>query len=282
MSKSWFQRRRRWRLVESSLRSRSLTATVGIPLLVLLIGWGPPWVFAGVFLALIVQALREYFSMAFPGSIKEQLWGIFFGLSVSLMLLFPAVPEGDSGLSVLFVVFFSIYLFLPGRLEQRLNRLAWTLLGGLYLGYLLPHWVLLFRMPHGRVWVLFVLLVIMMGDGAAYFIGRRFGMRKLAPDISPGKTIEGAFGYLAGSLVGGCFGAAFLVTELGTIEVVVLSGMLSVAGQMGDLFESLIKRVFAVKDSGTLLPGHGGLLDRLDSLIFPAVFATTYLRVFHP
>jgi phosphatidate cytidylyltransferase len=130
--------------------------------------------------------------------------------------------------------------------------------------------------------VLFVLLVIMMGDGAAYFIGRRFGMRKLAPEISPGKTIEGAFGYLAGSLVGGCFGAAFLVTELGTIEVVVLSGMLSVAGQMGDLFESLIKRVFAVKDSGTLLPGHGGLLDRLDSLIFPAVFATTYLRVFHP
>jgi phosphatidate cytidylyltransferase len=282
MSNSWFQRGHRWRLVESSLRSRLLTATVGIPLLVFLVGWGPPWVFVGVFLALIVQALREYFAMAFPGSVKEQLWGILFGLSVSLMLLFPALPEGDSGVSVLFVLFFSIYLFLPGRLEQRLNRLAWTLLGGLYLGYLLPHWVLLFRMPDGRVWVLFVLSVIMMGDGAAYFIGWRFGMRKLAPEISPGKTIEGAVGYLAGSLVGGCLGAVFLVTELATIEVVLLAGMLSVAGQVGDLFESLIKRVFAVKDSGTLLPGHGGLLDRLDSLIFPAVFATTYLRVFHP
>jgi phosphatidate cytidylyltransferase len=125
-------------------------------------------------------------------------------------------------------------------------------------------------------------LVILMGDAAAYFIGQRFGMRKLAPEISPGKTIEGAFGYLAGSLVGGWLGAMFLVTELTTVEVVMLSAMLSVAGQMGDLFESLIKRVFAVKDSGTLLPGHGGLLDRLDSLIFPAVFATTYLRVFHP
>jgi phosphatidate cytidylyltransferase len=121
-----------------------------------------------------------------------------------------------------------------------------------------------------------------MGDAAAYFIGRRFGRRKLAPEISPGKTFEGVFGYLAGSLAGGCLGALFLVTELGTIEVLMLSGMLSAAGQIGDLFESLIKRVFAVKDSGTLLPGHGGLLDRLDSLIFPAVFATTYLRVFHP
>jgi phosphatidate cytidylyltransferase len=268
--------------VESNLRSRLLTGSVGIPLLVLLVGWGPPWVFAGLFVVIIAQALREYFSMAFPGRMNDQLWGVLFGLSVSLMLLFPAVPEKESGLSLLFVFFFSIYLFLPGRLEQRLNRLAWTLLGGVYLGYLLPHWVLLFRMPHGRVWVLFVLLVIMMGDAAAYFIGQRFGMRKLAPEISPAKTIEGAFGYLAGSLAGGCLGAVFLVTELGTIEVVLLAGMLSVAGQMGDLFESLIKRVFAVKDSGTLLPGHGGLLDRLDSLIFPAVFATTYLKVFHP
>jgi phosphatidate cytidylyltransferase len=268
--------------VESNLRSRLLTGTFAVPLLVLLVGWGPPWAFAGLFVVLIAQALREYFSMAFPGKMKDQFWGILFGLSLSLMLLFPLAPEGNSGLSLLFVFFFSIYLFLPGRLEERLNRLAWTLLGGVYLGYLLPHWVLLFRMPHGRAWVMLVLLVIMMGDAAAYFIGRRFGRRKLAPEISPGKTFEGVFGYLAGSLAGGCLGALFLVTELGTIEVLMLSGMLSAAGQIGDLFESLIKRVFAVKDSGTLLPGHGGLLDRLDSLIFPAVFATTYLRVFHP
>jgi phosphatidate cytidylyltransferase len=281
MSKSRFQHGHRWRLVESSLKARLLTGTIGIALLVLLVGWAPPWVFSGVFVVLIVQALREYFSMAFPGEVKDQLWGILFGISVSLMLLFPLVPEGDPGLSLLFVLFFSIYLFLPGRLEQRLNRLAWTLLGAVYLGYLLPHWVLLFRMPHGRAWVALVLLVIMMGDAAAYFVGRRFGMRKLAPEISPGKTIEGAFGYLAGSLAGGCLGAMFLVTELATVEVVILSGMLSVAGQIGDLFESLIKRVFGVKDSGTLLPGHGGLLDRLDSLIFPAVFATNYIRVFH-
>ena len=170
---------------------------------------------------------------------------------------------------------------MSGRLGE-LKRLAWTLVGAVYLGYLLPHWVLLFRMPHGRAWVFFVLLVIMAGDTAAYFIGTHFGTKKLAPEISPGKTVQGAFGYVAGSVIVGCLGAKFLITELGATEVIALATMLSILGQIGDLFESLIKRVFAVKDSGILLPGHGGLLDRLDSLIFPAVFATTYLKVFHP
>ncbi len=268
--------------MESNLRSRALTAIVGIPLLILLVGWGPVWAFAGVFVALVIEALREYFVMAFPGRVKEQLWGILFGLSLSLVLLLSGVSKGELGLSLLFVLFFSIYLFMSGKLEERLKRLAWTLVGAVYLGYLLPHWVLLFRMPHGRAWVFFVLLVIMVGDTAAYFIGTCFGTRKLAPEISPGKTVEGALGYVAGSVIVGCLGAKFLITELGATEVIALSAMLSILGQIGDLFESLIKRVFAVKDSGILLPGHGGLLDRLDSLIFPAVFATTYLKVFHP
>jgi phosphatidate cytidylyltransferase len=268
--------------VELNLRSRALTAIVSIPLLILLVGWGPAWVFAGVFIVLIVGALREYFVMVFPGRVREQIWGILFGLSLSLVLLLSEMPKAEMGLGLLFVFFFSIYLFMAGKLEERLKRLAWTLLGGIYIGYLLPHWILLFRMPHGRAWVFFVLLVIMMGDTVAYFVGTRFGTRKVAPEISPGKTIEGSLGYIAGSVLMGCLGAKFLVPELGATEVVALSGMLSILGQIGDLFESLIKRVFAVKDSGHLFPGHGGLLDRLDSLIFPAVFAATYLRVFHP
>src|SRR4029077_17436001 len=213
--------------VESNLRSRALTAIVGIPLLILLVGWGPVWAFAGVFVVLVIEALREYFVMAFPGRVKEQLWGTLFGLSLSLVLLLSGVSKGDLGLSLLFVLFFSIYLFMAGKLEERLKRLAWTLLGAVYLGYLLPHWVLLFRMPHGRAWVFFVLLVIMMGDTAAYVTGTYFGQRKLAPEISPGKTIEGTLGYVAGSMLGGCLGASFFVMELGAIEVVALSGMLS-------------------------------------------------------
>ena len=115
----------------------------------------------------------------------------------------------------------------------------------------------------------------------AYFVGSRFGKRKLAPAISPGKTVEGAWGYIAGSVIAGFLGALFIVQELHWLEAVGLAAWLSILGQAGDLFESWLKRTFAVKDSGHLLPGHGGLLDRLDSLIFPAVFSTAYIRVFH-
>jgi phosphatidate cytidylyltransferase len=162
---------------------------------------------------LVTGALREYFAMAFPGHSKDQLWGVLFGLSLSLPLLLSAMPDGKLSMGLLIVLFFSLYLFMAGKLEERLSRLAWTLLGGVYLGYLLPHWVLLFRMPHGRAWVFFVLLVIMMGDTIAYFVGSRLGTRKLVPDISPGKTVEGALGYVAGSLIGGYLGARFLINS---------------------------------------------------------------------
>lgn len=114
-----------------------------------------------------------------------------------------------------------------------------------------------------------------------YFIGRRFGARKLAPEISPGKTVAGMWGYVVGAVIAGLLAAFALFESVHWIEISVLSVALSILGQVGDLFESWIKRVCGVKDSGNLLPGHGGLLDRLDSLIFPAVFTTAYLQAFH-
>jgi len=281
MNKSSMLHRPRWRPVDANLKSRLGTALLGIPLLILLIGWGSSRLFAAVLFILTIAALREYFLMVFPGRRQEQSIGMVFGCAVSLALLVPGWIEAGTGLSLALLVCFSIYLFIAGRLEEKLIRLSWTLLGGFYLGFLFPHWVLLFRLPQGRGWVFFVLLVVMSGDSVAYFIGKRYGVRKLLPDISPGKTVEGAWGYIIGSLVGGFLGAWFLLPELAWPETLALSFCLSVLGQVGDLFESWIKRVFAVKDSGSFLPGHGGLLDRLDSLIFPAVFTSLYLRVFH-
>ena len=266
--------------MEVNLRSRLVTALVGIPLLILLIGWGQAWLFATVFFLISFVALREYFEMVFPGRVIEQLLGIVFGSALSLLLILPDVSTSEPGLGIIVVSCLSIYLFMTGKLQDKLLGLAWTLLGGLYLGYLLPYWVLLFRWPQGRAWVFFVLTVIMAGDTTAYFVGKRFGKKKLAPEISPGKTVEGALGYVAGSVLAGCIAAGF-VEQFSWLEAIVLSGLLSIVGQIGDLFESWIKRVFAVKDSSRLLPGHGGLLDRLDSLIFPAVFTTAYLKVFH-
>jgi phosphatidate cytidylyltransferase len=268
--------------VEANLKARLITALIGIPLLVGLIGWGDPWLFHGLLLLITLGALREYFAMRLPGRIRDQWIGIAFGLAVSSVVFLPQVTPGELVLPLLIVVMLSIYVFMNGRLDERLARLAWTLLGSLYLGYLLPQWSSLFRLPQGRAWVFFVLVVILVGDTCAYFVGHCFGTKKLAPEISPGKTVEGAIGYVLGSVSAGCLTGIALAVGLSWIELAILSGLLSVLGQLGDLFESCIKRVSEVKDSGTLLPGHGGLLDRLDSLIFPAVFTTTYLKVFHP
>jgi len=267
--------------VDADLRPRLATAVVGIPLLVLLVGWSPPWLFAGVFFLLTIVALREYFVMVFPRRPQDQLMGVAFGVALSCTVFLNEVLDPSVWLGAILLAGFAAYLLTAGKLVERLNRLLLTLLGGFYIGYLFPQWVLLFRLPHGRAWVFWVLLVVMVGDTVAYFVGRRYGNKKLAPEISPAKNVEGAWGYVVGAVVAGLVGATFLFEQILWPEVLAMSLATSVFGQIGDLFESWIKRVFAVKDSGNLLPGHGGLLDRLDSLIFPAVFTTTYLRVFH-
>jgi phosphatidate cytidylyltransferase len=268
--------------VDATLSRRIVTAAVVLPLLIWLIGWSPPWLFAITLFSLTAAALREYFALAFPERRKDQLIGAGFGLLLSAGVFLSDRLDPAMWTATLFVVVFSAFMLAPGALEERLSRLLFTLLGGTYAGFLLPHLIVVFQHPDGRAWVFWLLGVVMVGDTAAYFFGRWLGARKLAPEISPGKTVEGAWAYLAGALVAGLAGAQFLFHRVNWAEIFILALVVGVLGQLGDLFESWLKRVFAVKDSGRLLPGHGGLLDRLDSLIFPAVFTSAYLKVFHP
>jgi phosphatidate cytidylyltransferase len=267
--------------MDANLNARIGTAVVALPILVWLVGWGPPWSFSVTIFIVTVAALREFFAMVFPRAWKDQCLGILFGVAFSVLVFFEQQLYVTHWLGMLFLIGFSVSLWTPGELAERLNRLLFSLLGGIYAGFLLPHLILLFRQPHGRAWTLWVLAVVMIGDTVAYFVGRRFGVRKLAPEISPGKTVEGAWGYIVGAVAAGGVTASFLFVRFNWVEILMLSLIIGILGQLGDLFESWIKRVFAVKDSAQLLPGHGGLLDRLDSLIFPAVFTSTYLRVFH-
>ena len=267
--------------MDGNLKARVGTAAVGLPLLACLIGWGEPWLFSVVFLLLTVVALREYFVMVCPDDSWQQVRGIIFGSALSLTVLLAPVSSIVLWLSALLLVLFAFTLWSAESLADRVNRLGWTLLGGLYIGLLVPQIAVLFVLDEGRAWVTFVFLVVMAGDSSAYFIGRRFGARKLAPELSPGKTVEGAVAYVIGSLVIGVITAVILALPVTTFVAAMLALIMSLLGQLGDLFESLIKRAFAVKDSGELLPGHGGVLDRLDSLIFPVVFATFYLKVIH-
>ena len=266
--------------VDANLRARLTTAAIGIPLLVWLVGWGPAWLFAALFLLLTAGALYEYFAMSFPDARGKQAAGVAFGIALALIVVFYGAAIVLAALGMFWVLLFSLSLFFHFHPAERLGPLASILLGGFYVGYLVPFIILLFGRADGRAWVCWLLFVIMAGDSSGYFIGRRFGKNKLAPVISPGKTVQGAWGYLVGTLVMGLGGAALLLSPMAWLEILLLSLSVGVLGQLGDLFESSVKRAFAVKDSGSLLPGHGGLLDRLDSLIFPAVFTTTYLRIF--
>jgi len=236
--------------------------------------------FSGVFLLLTAGALHEFFAIVVPHSAAKQ----FIGTGIGFVLALIIVAFGESTPLQLLATVFVILCIAGLWFRQRLVRWAPSLLlfiGTFYVGYLVPFMVLLFYRPDGRRWVGWLLIVIMAGDSAGYFTGRRFGKKKLAPGLSPGKTVEGAWGYFAGAGVVGLLGGVMLLGAVSLFEIFLLSVMVGIMGQISDLFESWVKRVFAVKDSGNLLPGHGGLLDRLDSLIFPAVFTTTYLRIFH-
>lgn len=226
-------------------------------------------------------ALWEYFAMVFAGRPWAKISGVGAGVLVFLGTLCSEGSLYGSLVAIFFLGALWIFLSQGDRPSPGFRRLAWSFLGLLYLGYLLPHWVFLYETPAGKEWVFFVLLVIMAGDTAGYFVGTRFGRRKIYPRVSPNKSLEGTLALLVAGVLAGLLGNRLLIPDLAIREAGWLSLLLSILGQGGDLFESWIKRSFAVKDSGSLLPGHGGMLDRIDSLIFPTVVTAHYVRIFH-
>jgi phosphatidate cytidylyltransferase len=131
----------------------------------------------------------------------------------------------------------------------------------------------------GRSWVLFLLAVIMLGDTGAYYVGKSLGRKRLAPSLSPNKTVEGLVGGVAAAVVGALVAARLFLPDLNLLEAALLGLVLSLLGVGGDLFESALKRSVGVKNSSSLMPGHGGILDRLDSLLFSAPALLAYVRL---
>ena len=272
------------------LSQRLATAAVAVPFLIWVILWGPGWTFRSVVLGFTFLALGEYFTMVFPERRLLQAAGIVSGTLLALGMAF-ATSFGGGGVAsasgfgaVLFaVVTFGLIgsLLNPSDPAPAIGQLAHTVLGVLYAGAFLPHfiWLQLGVGPEGPGWVIFVLAVAMGGDTAAYFAGRSFGRHKLMPSVSPKKTVEGAIGAVGGNLVAAAGTKLLLLPGAGWTEVLLLALVAGVLAQLGDLCESLLKRAFGAKDSGWLLPGHGGVLDRADSLVFPVVFVYYYLAV---
>lgn len=232
----------------------------------------------------VLLALVEFFGMSLAAEpTSERLLAVAGGTLLTPFLV-QGGQTGQTASLTGFFLFLAVFFLLRYRdLQTVVQRLSIIVLGVFYLPLLLAHLAFLRELPAGREWIFTVLLLVMAGDSAAYFIGIRFGRRKLYPAISPNKSIEGAVGGLLGSLAGVLVAKFTFFPALRLLDCLLLGLLAGVLAQLGDLFESMLKRSFGVKDSGRLIPGHGGILDRLDSLLFAFPVAYYYaLWFFRP
>jgi phosphatidate cytidylyltransferase len=263
------------------LRARLATAAVAIPLLLALILAAPAWAFTTFVTVLAALGVAEYAMLAFPGNTAQRAATIAIGATVILGVVSGDARLLGAGLCAAIILGLVWTLLARDDFEDGLRDLGIGLVGVLYVGLLLPHFVLVHQMsPDGPYLVIYLVAIGMAGDTSGYFVGRAVGRHKLIPRVSPGKTVEGAAGIIAGSLLAGVGAKLLLLPQWSWGKVFWMSAFLGAIGQLGDLSESIMKRTFGAKESGNLFPGHGGILDRIDSLLFPTVFVY-YHTVLH-
>jgi len=228
---------------------------------------------------------------------KRQLWE-FLGLSEGMgsrapaWLLFPlgtffafsgtVLKQVDVALvlSLALVGGLAAFLVVPGR-RQGLGRWAMGLAGALYIGMPFNYYLLLYTSkPSGLVWTLFTILAVIANDAAALLVGSRVGRHPFFASISPRKTVEGAIAGVATSVIVMLIGVSGIL-GLSPLHAILIGVLIGVSALVGDLVESQMKRIAEVKDSSHLIPGHGGVLDRIDSILFPPILVYFYVTMFH-
>jgi phosphatidate cytidylyltransferase len=277
------------RLRASNLFQRIRSALVLLPCVAFIVWWGEPFVSITV-MVVACLALFELYNVFQAGSFDPRKRTGYF--SVVLFVLAAVVGTrtglelGGSALAISIMASLAYEVVYQDRENQLLNW-SLTLTGAAYVGWTLAHFVLLRHLDHplyglgawlqlraGAAWIFTVFTITVASDTAAYFVGKQFGRTRMAPYVSPNKSWEGATGGAVAGMIAGAFAVALLGLPIGWSAGMLLGLLGSAAGQIGDLAESLIKRQIGVKDSGNLIPGHGGLLDRIDSLLFtvPVVY----------
>lgn len=266
--------------IESSLIKRWLTGLVIVPILLLVIVFGSEYLFSAVVIAFILAGVWEYNAMVFgKGFMIEKAESLAFAFIFPLLFLFGSPQHLVALLASAVMLVFIIFIASVKKSSFDVLSVMKVVFGILYIPFLMSHFIAVRMLDRGIIWIIFVLVLAFAGDIIALYVGRYFGKHKLVPFISPGKTVEGLIGLVAGSMIACLIFGYYLLPEvpLGHIAIIAFAG--SIIGQLGDICESAIKRHFGLKDASSLLPGHGGILDRLDCLIFIAPFVY-YYRLF--
>jgi len=260
------------------LRQRIITAVIALPVLIAAIWFGKSWFTLFIAIAAILSSLEFYRLASHSKTQPMTYFGVVWTL---LFVLSPHCPSNVTTplLITSAIVIPLIWLLFRSSKDQAFNNWAWTIAGILYIGMLFSYWIAIRGLESGREWVLCGILIVCVNDISAFFTGRAWGKHSLAPSISPAKTWEGAIGGLLGSIIGSFIVIIAFSLPLNYWQIALLGFTISVLAQLGDLVESLLKRNTGTKDSGKLMPGHGGILDRADSILFSgfAIYYTALL-----
>ena len=250
-------------------RARVYSALVFLPCFYILVRFLPPSAFFIFVGAGILVAEYEYYRLHFP-----RPWSPSIGVGLALGILVTAafaVPGRISGQALVTLIVVPILLnqLVTGRdMKSGFQDTAVLAFGVFYIAWLLGHLISIRQFDEGIFLIFFLFLVTWANDTAAYYCGTVWGRHQMAPVISPQKTWEGAVGGVLGSLAVAFACRAWFLPSLSAADVFWAGLLLGVAAPLGDLCESILKRSAGVKNSGSLIPGHGGVLDRVDSLIF--------------
>jgi phosphatidate cytidylyltransferase len=249
---------------------RWLTGIIAVPILIYIIGPGPTWLFHGLLFLVSVVGLFEFFRITtpnLPAFIKVVSAALAFLLFwfISRGPFFMSFAIASLGVIIPLTLYLLVY---RSHRDHAIEDTGKIVLGLLYVCLPLSLLIFVDKHPKGNIWIFFLLAVIFMSDTGAFYVGRAFGKHKLYPSVSPGKTWEGAVGGLLSSLLAASIFVRIFPIDKFNFYLLVLAASLSIMGQVGDLAESMLKRSHGVKDSGTILPGHGGVLDRIDALLF--------------
>ncbi|MBW1821055.1 MAG: phosphatidate cytidylyltransferase [Deltaproteobacteria bacterium] len=252
---------------------RWITGIAALPFLIFFIARGGAYfvVLVGV---VCLLSMWEYFRIVSDAKGKVvsviNIVGVLVGALITLAASAGSINlvSGIIALNMIICGLISIPQYKTNPLV--LETIKKQLQGIIYIPLLLSFLVLIRNQADGMIWIFLILAVIFAGDTSAYYFGSYLGRHKLCPAVSPKKTIEGSIGGLAANLLVGSVVKLFFLPELPWVPSLFLFVFMGIAGQAGDLFESMLKRSSKVKDSGSLLPGHGGFLDRIDALLFAA------------